>query len=142
MGRNAYCLCARSGELRAARRESAGALTSWATMTDLLVRLFCHAHTCHSHAHSCSLALTLSLTPSLSRLRFSPLFAQCSPRLKFIWLWPKGDGLWVFRLCRRRCRRPKSAKTNPICYFRLSEWQLGSALFRFAAPFALALHTG
>lgn len=34
-------------------------------------------------------------------------------------------------LCRRR--RRKSAKTNPICYFRLSEWQLAAWLF-FAAP--------
>lgn len=71
----------------------AGALASWATMTDLLVRLFCHTHTCHSHAYTVPYSGVLSLSLS----QFSPLFAQCSPRLKFIWLWPKGDGLWVFR---------------------------------------------
>lgn len=71
----------------------AGALASWATMTDLLVRLFCHTHTCHSHAYTVPYSGALSLSLS----QFSPVFAQCSPRLKFIWLWPKGDGLWVFR---------------------------------------------
>lgn len=93
-----------------------GPVSEQRMMTDLLVRLFCHTHTCHNlprldcAALRCSGAVAVAVSGSL-RLFFCcfclvfvfrlflrnvvvvvVVFARFV-RLKFIWLWPKGDGL-------------------------------------------------
>lgn len=115
-----YCVCvcvfACCGELLS---ESAGALsrcTKWGPgpvseqrmMTDLLVRLFCHTHTCHNlprldcaalalcrcrrRLALCAFFVAFALFVFRLFLRNVVVFARFV-RLKFIWLWPKGDGL-------------------------------------------------
>lgn len=89
-----------------------GPVSEQRMMTDLLVRLFCHTHTCHnlprldcaallwrcrcrwlSAPFFCCFCLVFVFRLFLRNVVVVVVVFARFVRLKFIWLWPKGDGL-------------------------------------------------